>query len=391
MGDLHRHRRRGADGAECHAARTYDDTRDRWRDARPFPLRLSVCTVVLFGVLLVSGQALPRPGIVFWPWIVAGALAQVAATALMLAAMAERSFVVTIAYIKTEPVQVALFGLVFLGDVLSLAMVCAILVATAGVVIMSLRPGGSAGGARGTIIGLASGAAFAASAIGYRGAILSLNDNFVMAASFTLVVGLVLQASVLSVYLAVRQRTVLAAIARAWRPSLAAGFMGALASQFWFLAFALATAGKRADPCAHRSPVRAGYFPVHLQATDVEARGARHRSCRRGSGTADLGALANGVAGRRKSRPSVAVFRQTRDRMKLDALLVQRLCFVGGRLAVNRPVLDIPVVHPPGLLREFLADVVGVPHDVLTQLLQFCTHGEFLRRDNGDRRLVLGR
>jgi uncharacterized membrane protein len=35
---------------------------------------------------------------------------------------------------------------------------------------------------------------------------------------------------------------VLAAIVRAWRPSLFAGFMGALASQFWFLAFALATA-----------------------------------------------------------------------------------------------------------------------------------------------------
>jgi uncharacterized membrane protein len=35
---------------------------------------------------------------------------------------------------------------------------------------------------------------------------------------------------------------VLSAIVRAWRPSLLAGFLGALASQFWFLAFALATA-----------------------------------------------------------------------------------------------------------------------------------------------------
>ena len=43
-------------------------------------------------------------------------------------------------------------------------------------------------------------------------------------------------------YLAVRDRSVLAAIARAWRPSLLAGFMGATASQVWFLAFALATA-----------------------------------------------------------------------------------------------------------------------------------------------------
>ena len=35
--------------------------------------------------------------------------------------MNDRSFVVTIAYIKTEPVQVALFGLVFLGDPVTLA------------------------------------------------------------------------------------------------------------------------------------------------------------------------------------------------------------------------------------------------------------------------------
>ena len=39
-----------------------------------------------------------------------------------------------------------------------------------------------------------------------------------------------------------RDRAVLDAIFRAWRPSLFAGFMGALASQFWFLALALATA-----------------------------------------------------------------------------------------------------------------------------------------------------
>jgi uncharacterized membrane protein len=29
---------------------------------------------------------------------------------------------------------------------------------------------------------------------------------------------------------------------RAWKPSMLAGFMGAFASQFWFLAFAIATA-----------------------------------------------------------------------------------------------------------------------------------------------------
>jgi uncharacterized membrane protein len=55
-------------------------------------------------------------------------------------------------------------------------------------------------------------------------------------------VGLILQAALLSAWLAVREPKVLKAIVQAWRPSLAAGFMGALASQFWFLAFAIATA-----------------------------------------------------------------------------------------------------------------------------------------------------
>jgi len=92
------------------------------------------------------------------------------------------------------------------------------------------------------MIGLFSGAMFALSAVGYRGAILSLElPNFVLAATFTLAVGLVLQAAALTLYLALRDRPVLIEIARAWRPSLFAGFMGATASQFWFLAFALTT------------------------------------------------------------------------------------------------------------------------------------------------------
>jgi uncharacterized membrane protein len=84
---------------------------------------------------------------------------------------------------------------------------------------------------------------FALSAVGFRGAILRLGGpSYVMAATVTVVVGLLLQSVLLSLYLRLRNPDVLAAIVRAWRPSLFAGFMGALASQFWFLAFALATA-----------------------------------------------------------------------------------------------------------------------------------------------------
>ena len=199
--------------------------------------------VFLAGVLVATATPLPRPGPSFWPWVVDGAFAQVAATALMLAAMGERSFVVTIAYIKTEPIQVAIFGLIFLGDTVTWPMMTAIVVATAGVVVMSTKPGGMVGGIRPTLIGLASGGMFALSTIGFRGAILSLDlPNYLMAATFTLTVGIAMQAVLLSLYLGLRQPEVLAAIVRAWKPSLFAGFAGALASQFWFLAFALATA-----------------------------------------------------------------------------------------------------------------------------------------------------
>jgi drug/metabolite transporter (DMT)-like permease len=204
-----------------------------------FPFTL----IFLLGLIFGTDVPLPHPGWTFWPWVLDGAFAQVAATALMLAAMGERSFVVTIAYIKTEPIQVAIFGLIFLGDVVTLPMMAAILVATAGVIVMSIKPGGMVGGIKPTLLGLASGGMFALSAIGFRGAILSLGlHDYVMAATFTLAVGLAMQAVVLSLYLWLRNRSVMQAIVRAWRPSLFAGFMGAFASQFWFLAFALATA-----------------------------------------------------------------------------------------------------------------------------------------------------
>jgi drug/metabolite transporter (DMT)-like permease len=208
--------------------------------------------IVFLLATVAAGGALPNPTLAFWPWMLGGALAQIVATALMLAAMEGRSFVVAIACIKTEPVQVALFGLLFLGDAVTPTMAAAIVIATAGVVIMSMKPGtlGSmvsgdlaSGGWRPTVLGIAAGASFALSAIGYRGAILSLHDpSYAMAATFTLTVGLIVQAVMLALYLVLRDRAVMAAILAAWRPSLFAGFMGALASQFWFLAFALTTA-----------------------------------------------------------------------------------------------------------------------------------------------------
>jgi drug/metabolite transporter (DMT)-like permease len=204
---------------------------------------------LLFLALVLGATQLPLPplntGMI--AWTTAAALAQIAATALLLAAMQARSFVVTTAYAKTEPVQVAVFGLAFLGDKVTPGQSAAILIATAGVLIMSWPKTGAAEAFswKPAALGIGSGALFAIAAIGYRGGILALGaSNFVLGATTTLVLGLLIQTVVLTGYLALADRPVLAAIFRAWRPSLFAGFMGAFASQMWYLAFALETAAK---------------------------------------------------------------------------------------------------------------------------------------------------
>jgi drug/metabolite transporter (DMT)-like permease len=203
-------------------------------------------SVVFFAMVLVAtGDHLPWPTAAFWPWLLLGALCQIVATGLMLLAMNERSFVVTTAYLKTEAIQTAIFGFVFLGDHLVLLKVIAILIATAGVLVTALQPGGAKGfvDLKPTLLGLAAAAAFALSANGFRGAIITLQGvSFVTAATYALVFGLFLQTLILTIYLLVRAPDVLSAILRLWKPSLLAGFMGAFASQFWFLAFALTAA-----------------------------------------------------------------------------------------------------------------------------------------------------
>lgn len=205
-----------------------------------FPFAL----IVLMGVGLWTHAPLPKFNAAFDAWTGVGAVTQVGGTALMLLTMEQRSFVVAIAYLKTEPVLVALFGFLFLGDIVTWPMAGAIGVAMAGVALLSLKPGSHilAPGWRPAALGLAAAALFGLSAIGYRGAVLAAGGNYVMAATFSLACGLLLQTLVLWPYLIVKRQDMLKGILLLWRPSLLAGFAGAAASEFWFLAFALATA-----------------------------------------------------------------------------------------------------------------------------------------------------
>lgn len=193
----------------------------------------------------LSDASVPPPNRLFLSFTATGALAQIIATALMLAAMRDRSFSVATAFTKTEAVQVAIFGLIILGDELSWMRAAAILVATAGVFLIAIKRDEkwTAANLRPAVYGIAAGGLYAIAAVGFRGGILSLGDaDFFMRATTTLAWSLAMQAAALGAWMVVYRRAALFKSFALWRQSLFAGFMGAFASQFWFLGFSLTSA-----------------------------------------------------------------------------------------------------------------------------------------------------
>jgi len=211
-----------------------------------FVFGLPFAISALVALVALTTARLPSPHAGFLAWVSLGAIAQLAATAFLVGAMEQRSFVVAVAYSKTEIVQIGLYSIVLLAEAPTLAGVCAIALASMGVVLLSVKPLGERGArldpwlSPAAALGLASGAGFALSAVGYRAAALALNHPLPWVSGvFALVFAQTLQTLLLGAYLAVRNRSGLAAVLVQWRVSLLAGFTGAIASMGWLTAFAM--------------------------------------------------------------------------------------------------------------------------------------------------------
>ena len=207
-----------------------------------FPFAVLFTTIAL----IVTDSVLPKMDLSFVLFVLAGALSQIAATALMLAAMRQRAFVVVTAWTKTEPVQVALFGLVVLGDQISIFAMVAIIIATVGVTIMARKPNTAVpeeSSWKPAALGILAGAFFAIAAVTFRGGILALGEaHFFVRASWTLTCGLGLQTMLLAAWMMSFHRDDWIKCLKAWRISIWGGLLGASASQGWFLGFALTAA-----------------------------------------------------------------------------------------------------------------------------------------------------
>jgi drug/metabolite transporter (DMT)-like permease len=177
-------------------------------------------------------------------WLMLGAACQLGATACLLVAMKQRNFIVGVAFSKTEVLQVGVFATLILQEIPTWLSGLAMVVATIGVVLLSLprQLDGKAlkGSGSAAWFGLASGALFALSSVGYRGAALELPGHSAwLIGAFNVLLAQLMQSLVLGAWLGWRQPAVLGAIARAWKLSTLAGMMGALASIGWLTAMAL--------------------------------------------------------------------------------------------------------------------------------------------------------
>lgn len=193
-----------------------------------------------------TGESLPPVSAAAVGWALLGGVSQIAATALMLIVMDRRAFGVAYAYIKTEPVLVAVLGAILIGDRLSAPAWLAIGTVTIGVLLASTKAGEVRNLVReGRMIatGLAAGAFFGLSAIAFRGAIIALPEGgFLIRALTVVVMGLSIQTGLLGIWLALRDRAAFVGALREWRVSIWAGFLGAFASAGWFIAFSLTAA-----------------------------------------------------------------------------------------------------------------------------------------------------
>ncbi len=221
-----------------------------------FPLAL----LYVAGLALLAGLPLPRPGPDFAIFAALGGVAQILGTVCLISLFSARNFAVGTTYSKTETLQTALFGIVILGDALTLGALLGILVSLAGVLAISVAQGGGAQGgeaqgagawrtlltawtSRSALVGLASGGFYGIAAVSYRAASLSLGgEGFLMQAAFTLACVTVLQTLLMLAYMRLREPGQITATLAAWKTSVWVGASGIAASACWFTAMTIQNA-----------------------------------------------------------------------------------------------------------------------------------------------------
>lgn len=217
-------------------------------------LGLPVMLVWLALVTAVEGVVWPKVDATYFGFTLAGSIAQVVATVLLVAVLRMRNFAVGTMLTKVDVVTTAIIGAMFFSEILTLGGVVALLVVLAGMLMMSLGRLGHKLAADGEtvselLLGPASRTAllcalsFSMSYLCYREAALNITGgSFVWRAALTVSIATAMQTVLVGLWM---WRTEPAAFGGLWRHRGIATFIGvtsAMGSIAWFAAFALQNA-----------------------------------------------------------------------------------------------------------------------------------------------------
>ena len=215
-----------------------------------FAYAAPLAVLYVAGLVVFGGYALPKLTNEFVIYGVLGSVAQILGTATLVYIFSFRNFAVGTTFSKTETIQAAVFGIVVLGELISIEATVAILISLAGVVLISvsqsaltMRDLATKWLDQSALIGIASGAFFGISAVAYRAAALGLDGgDFVIRAAYTLAYVTVFQTLIMAIYMRLREPGQLTTVFKTGKISGWVGLAGMLGSVGWFTAMTLENA-----------------------------------------------------------------------------------------------------------------------------------------------------
>ena len=211
----------------------------RFAFALPFAL---IVFIFNFGNFNIISTVLNQSNFFYYTFL--GSVIQITFTITLLYLFRFSNFVVGTSLSKTEVIQIAIFEYIILKDKLNLFGVLGIIIATIGVIMISikdLRLFFKNFFSKVTLIGLGAGLLLGLSVVYFRAAALSLENfssNFDKA-FMTVFFALIIQTTVITIYLVIFERTEFKKFLENKFEIFLAGLSGFLATLSWFFAFTL--------------------------------------------------------------------------------------------------------------------------------------------------------
>lgn len=200
--------------------------------------------VFIYGVFcwVFLGEINITPTTSFYFASFVGAMAQVAATYLMLNLFKTQSFASGTLFAKTEAIMTALLGLFVFTSALSVTAWIGIFFGVIGIIILSIKStiNVSSFFQKGALLGLASGLCFAITSLSVTFASHQLEGHLATRAALTLILVLVIQSILLWSIQSYLEKSLFSPFNKNIKLSNKVGFFSAIGSIGWFTAFSLA-------------------------------------------------------------------------------------------------------------------------------------------------------